>query len=152
MGERDSSVHNYKHNLKKLALKNGWIDEYKKDKAQENIKDFTPAVVESGQEQAGNAGDERVDQLMNEFKEMKMLINNLLSSNNQVAVEETEKIAEHDASEDEENNEKPESFTMNYENETEGFIIFQDLKRFIAVLEKNPDRFKVEVKLTRIEE
>lgn len=151
-GKRDSSVHNYKHNLKKLALKNGWIDEYKKDKAQENIKDFTPAAVESGQEPAGNAGDERVDQLMSEFKEMKMLINNLLSSNNQVAVEETEKIAERDATENEENNEKPESFTMNYENETEGFIIFQDLKRFIAVLEKNPDRFKVEVKLTRIEE
>ncbi|AJO21828.1 hypothetical protein QQ991_15135 [Weizmannia coagulans] len=79
-------------------------------------------------------------------------MSNLLSSNNQVAVEETEKIAERDATENEENNEKPESFTMNYENETEGFIIFQDLKRFIAVLEKNPDRFKVEVKLTRIEE
>lgn len=151
-GKRDSAVHNFKHNLKKLALKNGWIDEYKKDKAQGNIQVLTPAVEESKQEQVGNAGDERVEQLMSEFKEMKTLINTLLSSNNQVAVAETEKISEPDVLGNGENNDKPESFTMNYENETEGFVIFQDLKRFIAVLEKNPDRFKVEVKLTRIEE
>lgn len=73
---------------------------------------------------------------MSEFKEMKTLINTLLSSNNQVAVAETEKISEPDVSGNGENNDKPESFTMNYENETEGFVIFQDLKRFIAVLEK----------------
>ena len=44
------------------------------------------------------------------------------------------------------------SFTMKFEKENEGFILHQDLKRFITVLEKNPDMFKVEVKITRIEE
>ena len=41
---------------------------------------------------------------------------------------------------------------MNFEKENEGFILHQDLKRFITVLEKNPDMFKVEVKITRVEE
>ncbi|MCQ6282824.1 hypothetical protein [Bacillus sp. EB600] len=44
------------------------------------------------------------------------------------------------------------AFTMKFEKENEGFILHQDLKRFITVLEKNPDKFKVEVKITRIEE
>ncbi|MCQ6281224.1 hypothetical protein [Bacillus sp. EB600] len=44
------------------------------------------------------------------------------------------------------------AFTMKFEKENEGFILHQDLKRFITVLEKNPDIFKVEVKITRIEE
>ena len=44
------------------------------------------------------------------------------------------------------------TFTMKFEKENEGFILHQDLKRFITVLEKNPDIFKVEVKITRIEE
>ena len=44
------------------------------------------------------------------------------------------------------------AFTMKFEKENEGFILHQDLKRFITVLEKNPDMFKVEVKITRIEE
>ena len=43
------------------------------------------------------------------------------------------------------------AFTMKFEKENEGFILHQDLKRFITVLEKNPDMFKVEVKITRIE-
>ena len=38
---------------------------------------------------------------------------------------------------------------FNYEDKKEGFLLHQDLKRFITVLEKNPDIFEVEIKIKR---
>ncbi|WP_455920472.1 hypothetical protein [Priestia megaterium] len=45
-----------------------------------------------------------------------------------------------------------EGFTMKYEKTTEGFMAHTDVKRFISMLEKNPDTFKVNISITRIEE
>lgn len=44
-----------------------------------------------------------------------------------------------------------EGFTMTYEKTTEGFMAHVDVKRFISMLEKNPDTFKVNISITRIE-
>jgi hypothetical protein len=65
---------------------------------------------------------------------------------------ESQKTAEYVATAVEPFQESVPAFTMKFEKENEGFILHQDLKRFITVLEKNPDMFKVEVKITRIEE
>jgi hypothetical protein len=65
---------------------------------------------------------------------------------------ESQKTAEYVATAVEPAQESVPVFTMKFEKENEGFILHQDLKRFITVLEKNPDIFKVEVKITRIEE
>ncbi|WP_306010517.1 hypothetical protein [Bacillus sp. MMSF_3328] len=50
-------------------------------------------------------------------------------------------------------NSEPKKAAMNFsfEDEKEGFLLHSDLERFISVLKKNPDQFKVEVKITRIE-
>lgn len=51
------------------------------------------------------------------------------------------------------NNSTPtEGFTMQYGKETEGFFAHTEIKRFISVLEKNPDKFKVKISVTKIEE
>lgn len=47
---------------------------------------------------------------------------------------------------------KKAAMQFSFEDEKEGFILHQDLERFISVLKKNPDQFKVEVKITRIED
>lgn len=47
---------------------------------------------------------------------------------------------------------KNNAMTFLFEDEKEGFILHQDLSRFISVLQKNPDQFKVEIKLTRMED
>ncbi|MCQ6282706.1 hypothetical protein [Bacillus sp. EB600] len=65
---------------------------------------------------------------------------------------ESQKTAEYVATAVEPVQESVPAFTMKVEKENEGFILHQDLKRFITVLEKNPDMFKVEVQITRIEE
>jgi hypothetical protein len=65
---------------------------------------------------------------------------------------ESQKTAEYVATAVESVQELVPAFTMKFEKENEGFTLHQDLKRFITVLEKNPDMFKVEVKITRIEE
>lgn len=44
-----------------------------------------------------------------------------------------------------------EGFAMTYEKTTEGFMAHVDVKRFISMLEKNPDTFKVNISITRIE-
>ncbi|SDE59413.1 hypothetical protein SAMN04487777_11742 [Priestia aryabhattai B8W22] len=44
-----------------------------------------------------------------------------------------------------------EGFAMKYEKTTEGFMAHVDVKRFISMLEKNPDTFKVNISITRIE-
>jgi len=44
-----------------------------------------------------------------------------------------------------------EGFTLKYEKTTEGFMAHTDIKRFISMLEKNPDTFKVNISITRIE-
>lgn len=45
-----------------------------------------------------------------------------------------------------------EGFTMNYEKTQEGFLTHAEIKRFISVLEKNPDTFNVKISITKIEE
>lgn len=45
-----------------------------------------------------------------------------------------------------------EGFTMNYEKTCEGFMAHMDIKRFISVLEKNPDQFKISISITKIDE
>ncbi|MEH7114525.1 hypothetical protein V7124_19490 [Neobacillus niacini] len=47
---------------------------------------------------------------------------------------------------------KKSEMSFNYEDESEGFVLHQSLERFISILKKNPDKFRVEVKITRIED
>jgi hypothetical protein len=47
---------------------------------------------------------------------------------------------------------KKAAMQFSFEDQKEGFMLHQDLMRFISVLQKNPDQFKVEVKITRVEE
>lgn len=41
---------------------------------------------------------------------------------------------------------------FSFEDQKEGFMLYQDIKRFISVIEKNPDIFNVEIKITRKEQ
>lgn len=45
-----------------------------------------------------------------------------------------------------------EGFTMQYQKTQEGFLSHAEIKRFISVLEKNPDTFNVKISITKIEE
>ena len=46
---------------------------------------------------------------------------------------------------------KSNNMAFSFVDEKEGFLLHQDIKRFIAVLEKNPDLFEVEIKIKRKE-
>lgn len=45
-----------------------------------------------------------------------------------------------------------EGFAMQYEKTAEGFLTHVEIKRFISVLEKNPDTFNVKISITKIED
>lgn len=94
--------------------------------------------------------DKVLDNTQKELKELKVIVEQqaqLLHS-----LIDAKKAHDSVAAFDEQIQESVAAFTMKFEKETEGFILHQDLKRFITVLEKNPDKFNVKIEITRIEE
>ncbi|PFP29354.1 hypothetical protein COJ96_10645 [Bacillus sp. AFS073361] len=125
------------------------VDEHKQQTLNTEIEPKQEEILEENELLAFEESKEKAPN-ENELEELRLIVEQqaqLLQS-----LIESQKAAESVAAAVELVQESTPAFTMNFEKQTEGFILHQDLKRFITVLEKNPDTFNVKIEITRIEE
>ncbi|MCQ6280811.1 hypothetical protein [Bacillus sp. EB600] len=157
-GKDVKSVYSLRYTLKKSLEK----EKKKKAKVKENVDEHTQMDLNTGIEPkieeilgenetlTSAETEEELTDTQKELEKLKLIVEQQAQLLQNFI--ESQKTAEYVATAGENVLESVPAFTMKFEKENEGFILHQDLKRFITVLEKNPDMFKVEVKITRIEE
>lgn len=157
-GKDVKSIYSLRYTLRKSLEKakkretnvKGNVDEYKQMDLNTDIEPKKEEISGENETLTFVETEEALTDIQKELEKLKLIVEQqaqLLQS-----FIESQKTAEYVATAVEPVQESVSAFTMKFEKENEGFILYQDLKRFITVLEKNPDMFKVEVKITRIEE